>query len=112
LVPKLDVGVGHNFTAPANPLRGFSASKFPRFSASFARGVGHLIGCKKFRGDLPADLKAIALVLLASGVGNNPDSVASVRGANGGSWYAVPLCVIPDLGQVSENFCKPSTKQC
>jgi hypothetical protein len=48
----------------------------------------------------------------ASGVGNKPESVAAVRGTNGGSWYAVPLRVIPERGQVSENFSKPSTKQC
>ena len=46
------------------------------------------------------------------GVGQNPDSVSSVRGTNVGSWYAVPFRVIPDLGQVSENVAKPSTKQC
>lgn len=31
--------------------------------------------------------------------------------ANGGSRYAVPLRIIPDLGQVSENLVEPSTKQ-
>jgi hypothetical protein len=32
-----------------------------------------------------------------------------VFGANGGSWYAMPLCIKPDLGQVSENSSEPSS---
>jgi len=46
--------------------------------------------------------------LVAVGVGNNPDPVAPVRGTNVGSRYAVPFCIVPDLGQVSENSAKPS----
>src|SRR5207248_2146883 len=42
------------------------------------------------------------------GVGHQPNPVAEVRGANGGSRYAVPLRIIPDLGQVPENPSKPS----
>jgi hypothetical protein len=34
-----------------------------------------------------------------------------MRGANVGSWYAVPLCVIPDRGQLSENDSQSSRKQ-
>jgi hypothetical protein len=45
------------------------------------------------------------------GVGHNPEPIASVRGTNGGSWYAMPLRIIPERGQVSENVSKPSTKQ-
>lgn len=74
-------GVGQYLTAAGSPLRG-SFAMLPRFSASFARGVGQ-----------------------------NPDPVASVRRTNGGSWYAVPLRIIPERGQVSENSSKPSTKQ-
>ena len=48
---------------------------------------------------------------LTVGVGHNPDAVASVRGANGTSWYAVPFRVIPARGQVSKNTAQPSTKQ-
>jgi hypothetical protein len=47
-----------------------------------------------------------------TGVGNNPDSVPLVRRTNGGSWNAVPFRIKPDRGQISENFSKPSTKQC
>jgi hypothetical protein len=42
-------------------------------------------------------------VSLASGVGNNPSPVSSVTTANVGSWYAVPLRIIPESGQVPEN---------
>jgi hypothetical protein len=63
------------------------------------------------RGDLPAERSATAFVLLASGVGNNPDAVSSVRGTNGARRYAMPFRIMPDLGQVSENRVQPSTKQ-
>src|SRR5262249_15375407 len=45
------------------------------------------------------------------GVGHNEDPVPKVRGTNGFSRKAVPLCVIPACGQVSENSCKSSRKQ-
>jgi len=48
---------------------------------------------------------------IAWGVGNNPNAVSSVRGANGGSWYSVPLRIIPERGKVSENSAKPPSKQ-
>lgn len=48
----------------------------------------------------------------AAGVGNQPNSVPPMPGPNVGSWYAMPLRIIPDLGQVSENDAKPSIKQC
>jgi len=51
------------------------------------------------------------LASLASGVGQYPDAVSSVRGTNGGSWYAVPFRIKPERGQVSENVAQPSTKQ-
>jgi hypothetical protein len=44
-------------------------------------------------------------------VGNNPDAISDVIGANVASWYAMPLRVIPERGQVSENICHPETKQ-
>jgi hypothetical protein len=34
------VGVGHDFAAAGSPFRGLLVSKFPRFSASLAFGVG------------------------------------------------------------------------
>lgn len=48
---------------------------------------------------------------VAAGVGNNPDSVASMRGANMGSGYAMPLRVIPERGQLSENSAQPSSQE-
>ena len=103
------VGVGQFFAKAGSPFLGFVVSKLPRFKASFARGVG--IGPKKFRGERPAERSATAFVLLASGVGNNPDPVSSVRRTNGARWNAMPFRVIPDLGQVPENGVQPSTKQ-
>ena len=44
-------------------------------------------------------------------VGNNPDAIPSVRGTNGGSWYAVPFRIKPERGQVSENSAKSPAKQ-
>jgi hypothetical protein len=76
-----EVGVGQCIAAAGRPLRG-SFAILPRFSASFARGVGH-----------------------------NPDAVATVRGANGGSWYAMPLRIIPERGQGSENVSEPASKE-
>ena len=43
-------------------------------------------------------------------MGNNPDAVSLVRGADGASWYAVPFRVIPALGQVAENSSEPQGK--
>jgi hypothetical protein len=103
-------GIGHSFAAAGNPLRGFDVSKFPRFSASFARGVGQS-GFKKSRGDRPPERIAEAFVFDASGVGNKPEPVSTVRGANGASRYAVPPSVVPERGQVSENVSKSSTKE-
>jgi hypothetical protein len=48
---------------------------------------------------------------LAVGVGNNPHSVSAVRGADGGSRYAIPRRIIPARGQVAENGSHPETKQ-
>jgi hypothetical protein len=36
----------------------------------------------------------------AFGVGQNPNPISAVHGANVGSRYAMPLRIIPDLGQV------------
>ena len=45
------------------------------------------------------------------GVGNNPDPIPFMSGTNVGSWYAMPLCIIPERGQVSENCAHPISKQ-
>jgi hypothetical protein len=44
-------------------------------------------------------------------VGNEPDSITDVIGANVASWYAVPFRIKPERGQVSENSVHPETKQ-
>ena len=76
-----EVGVGQCLAAAGNPDR-MSFAILPLFSASFAFGVGH-----------------------------NPDAVPAVRCTNGGSRYAVPLRIVPERGQVSENVSKPPSKQ-
>jgi hypothetical protein len=45
------------------------------------------------------------------GVGNNPNAIPFMGRAKSSNWYAVPLRIIPERGQVSENTVKPSTKQ-
>lgn len=47
----------------------------------------------------------------ATSVGNNPNALPGLRQANEGSWYAVPLRIIPERGQVSEYSAQPSMKQ-
>lgn len=39
---------------------------------------------------------------------DDPDAIAEVRGTDGGSWNAVPLRVIPELGQVAKDCPHPS----
>jgi len=73
-------------------------------------GVGQR-GARKFLGERPPERIAKAFVFEASGVGNNPDAVASVRGANGRRWNAIPLRIVPERGQVSENNSKSASKE-
>jgi hypothetical protein len=101
-------GVGKNRTAAGSPFLG-SFAIFPRFCASFAPGVGQ--GFMKSRGDLPPDRIALDFVLLASGAGNNPDPIAPMRGANGGSRDAMPLRIVPERGQVPENGSESSPEK-
>ena len=44
-------------------------------------------------------------------MGDEPESVAKMRGANGCRRYALPLCVIPELGQVTEDDPQSSLKE-
>ena len=53
-------------------------------------------------------MRCKAVASPAFGVGHNPDPIPEVRGANVGSWYAVPFRIVPDLGQVTENASEPS----
>jgi hypothetical protein len=122
--------VGFN-APPAAAITAWSNLSFDRFLPFFlvkaaglepfaivADGVGHnpyfAIAPNVGRNAAPelAERLKYAPLSTVTGVGNNPEPVASVRGTNGGSRYAMPLSIVPDLGQVSENTVKPSTKQC
>ena len=83
-------------------------------SASDARGVGskRLASTTSRFGFLsPLRASVTAPVILARGVGNDPNPVPFVRGADGFRWYAIPLSVKPALGQVPENDAHPISKQ-
>ncbi len=58
------------------------------------------------RGDIRPPLNAVAL-----GVGHNPNAVPKLSRTSVGSWYAMPLSIIPERGQVSENSANPPSKQ-
>ena len=62
-------------------------------------------------GNLARAVFSVNVAAIAVHVGNNPHPVASVGSANGGSWYAIPCRVVPERGQVSENFSHPEIKQ-
>lgn len=78
------VGVGHKFWRAM-----VSKDGLPRVAYSFRPSPGHPL--------------LLVPLELADGVGNDPDSVPLVRRTNVGSRYAMPLRVIPDRGQVSED---------
>jgi hypothetical protein len=112
------VGVGHIFTATARGIPP-CAYGFERFDALSAVGAGQslaIIDKSMFRPRFSSRSEPSAVRLPFSpsdalGVGNNPNPVASVRGTNGESWYAMPVRIIPERGQVSENRVQPSRKQ-
>ena len=92
-----------------------------------ALGVGHIVTQRfrltdlfvsKFNASLDvhrrsmwSDAAGVGTECVGLKVSDDPDAVASVMCANVGSWYAVPLRIIPDRGQVSENSAHSSTKQ-
>lgn len=102
-LPSVALGVGNFAIARYISVRFMPDDLAPLHGRGF--------GSMKFRGGRPPLLKATAFVLLASGVGNQPNPVSAVRGADGRSGDAIPDRVIPDLGQVSENGSHPETKQ-
>jgi hypothetical protein len=53
----------------------------------------------------------LAFVLLASGVGNKPESFAAVGRSNVGSSQHCPFAVIPERGQVTEDNSESPSKQ-
>jgi hypothetical protein len=118
------VGVGHIRTAPVNV--GQRRPSFCWYSFAFhstARGVGHIFATASnptctflplWYAVAPRQSVTCATDLPpfgTLGVGHQPEPVTSVRGANGGSGYAIPLRVIPARGQVSENSPESSSKE-
>jgi hypothetical protein len=71
-----------------------------------AVGVGHIFRCAAH-----FCMEGASMFALAVCVGNNPNPIPSVRGADGGSWHTVPDRIIPERGQVSANGSHPETKQ-
>lgn len=47
----------------------------------------------------------------AFAVGHNPNSIARMRGANVGRWYAIPFSIVPERGQVPENIVKATRSE-
>jgi hypothetical protein len=80
------IAVGQNFVA----MRATSGSWLPPLGprSSLARGVGHV-----WR---PRD---------------DEEPISTLRGADGGSWNAVPPRIVPERGQVSENGSKSASKE-
>jgi hypothetical protein len=101
-IPSAERGVGHISSARMISVRFAPLLRRPLHG----RGVGILPHA-------PAHffMDGAFWFALAVGVCNNPYPVPPVRRTNGGSRYAVPLRVIPDLGQVSENTVKAPSKQ-
>ena len=97
------------------PSRLFRGVTRPPWLPSVALGVGHIpvraIVSSDGRTAAPGDGLWLYPYDATAGVGNHEDPVTSVRGADGCSGYAVPLRVIPDLGQVAEYVSHPSSKQ-
>jgi len=89
-------------------LPAFGVGKFFRWRNSVSR-TPRVLAAWRFR-TKSTDINSL-LKSVAAGVGNDPDTVPAVRSTNGGSWYAVPFCIVPERGQLSENNVQPSTKQ-
>jgi hypothetical protein len=106
--PRVGVGIRWLTARPSSLPLGPGRRACPSFGIPC--GVGHR-SPRKFRGGRPPVRRATALVLLASGVGNDPEAVAPVRGADGGSRNAVPLRVIPARGQVGEHSTESPRKE-
>ena len=85
-VPRLAVGVGHAFTAAGSPFLGLLVSKFPRFSASLAFGVGHLVGVFTTCARLTPVIRSVIVPprppSVAVGVGQNPAPLPPVGRAD------------------------------
>ena len=129
--PSMALGVGQLLRATTTSLNG--RAFFPSVSSdalpdlqSLEVGVGHVgyattsfrlpqklpgqAGSRVSRSRLNRGGRALPASTVC-GVGNNPDAISAVRGANGGSWNTVPDRIVPERGQVSENGSHPERKQ-
>jgi hypothetical protein len=113
-------GVGHIRTAVARDIPVFERPTFAKSGpAAVAFGVGQsatIIPRSTFFPRANSRIAPFAVLVdfdpsLDLGVGNEPDPVTSVRGANGCCWDTIPDRIIPARGQVSENVSQPETKQ-
>jgi hypothetical protein len=105
-VTSATCGVGRRLTtvrrsSPPDPCE-------PGPFMSVVRGVGISTSpCGRFSFDRSAPSAYIVSVpdapRLARGVGSDEDALSTMWSAGCGSWKANPPCVIPELGQVSEN---------
>ena len=117
-------GVGQDFAAAGRPFRGFVVSKFPRFSASLAFGVGQCFAaCSSptctflplWYAVLPsAPRQSVTCAQLLPpfgtfGVGHNPASFAAVGRSNVKSSDNTPSRIEPHFGKVSEHADKSSS---
>jgi hypothetical protein len=102
---SIALGGGQEFGDPSGKRRAASPSDIPKPFPLIPRAA-----CFSRRACIFAR-SVVSPVSIVAGVGHDPDSVASVRRTNGARWYAMPLRVIPDLGQGPENNVQPSTKQ-
>ncbi len=105
------VGVAQSFTAELNPHPAFALAPGWLCRPSTV-GVGHITAAPRSVGFPRIYVREPLSASAVIGVGNKPEPVSSVRCTNGGSWYAVPLRIKPERGQVSENSLKPPSKEC
>lgn len=77
-----------------------------------AVGVGYICTIAPSDGEWRVSSAGLPLILwsTARGVGHDEDAVAEVRGTDGGRRDAVPLTVVPELGQISEYSSEPQGK--
>ena len=100
------VGVGHRFRCAAH----FCIEGAIMFA--LAVGVGsRAMAASDGRTFAPGLGDWLLPYCCAVGVGNDPHAISAVRGADGGSWYAVPRRIVPERGQVSEYDPHPSSKE-
>lgn len=95
------------------PRKTVRRSPLPPLSASDALGVGRFLRFNSPGRHLLRSMSKSPLfsASFATGVGNDPNPVALVRGAEGLRWNAIPFSVKPALGQVPKNSAQPISEQ-